>query len=170
MSSQPNSPSPESLQFHADFDREIRLTQNFPFDNQSLWDCWTTEAGLKSFFSQNLKVAFHVNGPFEIFFLMDQPAGFRGSESCTILAIEPPARLAFSWNAPPVFKHCRGQHTTVDLRFRKLDANTTELTLVHRGWGQSEEWDAVFAYFQNAWTRVFQALAQSLNPEAADSF
>jgi uncharacterized protein YndB with AHSA1/START domain len=76
-------------------------------DVASLWERWTTHEGLLTFFgSQNL-IELKPGGAFEIYFLMENPEGFRGSETCKVLSFLPQKFLSFSWNVPPHFEALR---------------------------------------------------------------
>jgi len=101
--------------------------------------------------------------PFEIYFLLDAPEGSRGSEGCTILCKEPMKRFSFTWNAPPHLPHVRPQHTIVELRFSEEGDSGSKLCFVHSGWGEGEEWDQAYQYFENAWfSRVIPNLKTAL--------
>ncbi|QSE98251.1 SRPBCC family protein [Fulvivirga lutea] len=126
-----------------------------------IWDKWTTEGGIKSFFAKKCKVQLEIGGAFEMYFLLGNQQGLQGSEGCKILSYLPEKMLSFSWNAPPEYPTVRGIHTWVVLLFKESGAHT-ELTLTHLGWGTGEEWDKVYAYFENAWDFVFNKLKESI--------
>lgn len=132
------------------------------------WWKWTTHEGLLTFFGLDNKVQLIPCGPYEIYFLMDQPKGLRGGEGNKVLSFLPLEMLSFTWNAPPNFPEVRNhQHRTwVVLNFEALSKNETKITLKHVGWLEGTEWEAVFDYFDKAWTRVlewFQASCTSEN-------
>ncbi|MEQ8927293.1 MAG: SRPBCC domain-containing protein [Fulvivirga sp.] len=127
-----------------------------------VWKKWTTEEGIKSFFSQKCKIELKVGGAYEMYFLQDNPKGMQGSEGCKILSYLPEKMLSFSWNAPPEYPNVRGIHTWVVLLFDESD-KLTHLTLTHLGWGTGEEWDQVYSYFENAWDFVFNKLNESIH-------
>jgi uncharacterized protein YndB with AHSA1/START domain len=140
------------------WDSELRFTRTFAITQAALWEFWSSEEGLARFFGVERKVEFRPDGAFEIYFLMDNPQGMRGSEGCRILRMEPPLRLAFTWNAPPHLPNCRNQRTVVEVRLEALE-NGTRLTLVHQGFGIGEEWDACRKYFEKAWPVVLDRLS-----------
>lgn len=139
---------------HPDYDREIRITRTIRTDQASAWKAWADPEGLRSWWATDLKVESRVGGAYELYFLPDNPPGSRGGEGNTILCLEPDSRLAFSWNAPPTQPRTRSQHTVVELRFTALSSATTEVELLHRGFGPGEDWDDTYTYFQAAWTQV----------------
>lgn len=120
----------------------------------AVWDAWTTEAGITSFFAPACNVALRVDGPYEPLFMLDAPPGQQGAEGMRILAFQPKRMLAFTWNAPPHLPEVRGQRTHVLVRLADLDGGRTRVTLTHSGWGEGGEWDEAFAYFQRAWRDV----------------
>ena len=119
-----------------------------------VWDAWTTEDGIKSFFAPDCNVDLRVDGLYEIFFAPDAPEGERGAEGMRLLAIEPGRMLSFTWNAPPHLSGVRGQRTHVVLWFDDAGEGRTRLALRHDGWGEGEEWDRAFEYFEEAWLEV----------------
>lgn len=115
--------------------------------------------------------------PYELYFLGEDeaPEGGRGSDGCRVLAQVPGELLAFDWNAPPRYPGARAaaRRAWVVVEFRAagstsggpLDADEaaaarTLVRLTHLGFGEGEEWDAVFAYFERAWGTVLRRLEQ----------
>jgi uncharacterized protein YndB with AHSA1/START domain len=119
-----------------------------------VWQAWTTEAGVRSFFAPACEVELRVDGSYEILFNPDAPVGERGAEGMRILAFQPEKMLAFTWNAPPHLPQVRGQLTHVLIRFEPLTEGRTRVTLTHSGWGEGGQWDQAFAYFERAWGGV----------------
>jgi len=127
----------------------------------AVWEAWTTEAGIKTFFAPACKVEPRVYGAFEMYFNPNGAPGQRGGEGNLILAIQPQSMLSFTWNAPPHLPNVRQQRTSVVVRFKELEKGQTKVTLAESGWGEGEEWDKAFAYFSKAWQDiVFPRLKQ----------
>ena len=118
---------------------------------RDVWTAWTTEDGIRSFFAPECNIDLRVDGPFEMFFLLDGQTGKRGGEGVRFLAIQPERMLSFTWNAPPHLPEARRQWTHVVLRFSEVDGDRTRLTLVHDGWGEGGQWNEAFSYFEHAW-------------------
>jgi uncharacterized protein YndB with AHSA1/START domain len=137
-----------------DADRVIRGEVVVDAAVAEVWEAWTTEAGIKSFFAPECNIDLRVDGPFEMFFLLDGEPGKRGGEGVRFLAIQPEKMLSFTWNAPPHLPEARGQWTHVVLRFFEADGGRTRVTLAHDGWGEGGEWDEAFAYFERAWLEI----------------
>ena len=92
--------------------------------------------------------AFHVH--------MDPLAqpGMKGADEMRYMALQPPTMLSFDWNAPPHLPLARAQRTLVIVRLKAIDANSTRVSLHHVGWGDGDEWDQAYLYFDRAWAGV----------------
>ena len=124
----------------------------------SAWNAWTTHEGLKSFFGVQNEVELCIGGKYEIYFLMNNPVGLRGSEGCKILSYLPLKMLSFSWNAPPQYREIRESQykTWVVLTFEEIQPDKTKVVLNHLGWPDQKNWYEVYEYFDKAWDRVFR--------------
>ncbi len=119
-----------------DPDRVIRGEVVVDADVQEVWDAWTTEDGITSFFAPACHVEPRVDGAYEIFFLPDAEPGSKGGEDLRVLTFEPGKMLSFTWNAPPHMPYVRRQRTSVVLRFAVTEDGRTRVTLTHGGWGE----------------------------------
>lgn len=143
----------DSTQVHNP-DRVIRGEVIVEARVDAVWEAWTTEEGIKSFFAPACNVDLRVDGLYEILFNPDAEPGWRGAEGMRIMAFQPKKMLAFTWNAPPDLSNVRDQLTHVVIRLFELPEGRTRVTLAHDGWGEGEEWDKAFAYFVRAWKDV----------------
>jgi uncharacterized protein YndB with AHSA1/START domain len=125
-----------------------------PASRPEVWQAWTTESGLRSFFSPHVEMELRIGGPFHILFDMDQLPGLRGADDMRVMAFDLESMLAFDWNAPPELPEIRPQRTHVTVYFEGASGGGTRITLIHDGWGTSPAWDAAFAYFDTAWKDV----------------
>lgn len=131
-----------------------------PAPVDAVWARWTTESGLVQFFARAVNLRLEVGGEFEMFFFPDNPPGLRGAEGTRIMALEPPRRLAFDWDAPPPWPEQRSQRTMVEVRLVAVPEGT-RVTLRHVGWGDGPEWQAVRDYFDPAWLKILKRLRYS---------
>ena len=131
-------------------DRVLRAELVLPMPVNAVWDLWTTEAGLRSFFSPAATVDLKVDGLYEILFSPNEPPGKRGAEGLRIMVVEPPKRFVFTWNAPETMPSIRAQRTIVEIRLEPAPEGT-RMTFTHSGWGSGTEWDQAYDYFDKAW-------------------
>ena len=137
-------------------------------DLESVWSAWSTQSGLESFFAPEARIELAVGGRLDIHFFPDNPPGTRGAEGMILLAVEPRRRIAFTWDAPPMWPEIRKQRSLVavsleSMNMESLDMEsrqTTRVRLEQTGWGQGAEWLAVYEYFDHAWDTVLNRLQQ----------
>ena len=130
----------------------------------AVWHAWTTEEGLSSV-SQKSNVELKVGGPFELFLQLDpDERGRRGAEGSKILAFLPQEMLAFDWTFPPSIPSLRysGKKTQVIIRLEDLGSGEIRVRLAQTTWGQGEDWDAGYAYFDKGWEVVLERLKTDL--------
>jgi uncharacterized protein YndB with AHSA1/START domain len=119
-----------------------------------VWQAWTTEDGVKTFFAPACHIDLRIGGAYEMYFNLESGEGDRGGEGCVLLAIDEPNMLSFTWNAPPEYPHARMHRTHVTVYLESTANKKTLLKLSHDGWGCSEEWFQVQRYFERAWGEV----------------
>lgn len=132
---------------------------------EEMWTLWTTSYGLKNFFGADSKVELEPLGAYEIYFLMDNKYGKRGSEGCKVLSFIHEKMLSFTWNAPPQFDMVRNSEykTWVVVEFED-----NLIRLSHLGWPEvsksdEKEWNDVYDYFDEAWEYVLANLSEFVN-------
>lgn len=146
-------------------DSVIHKTRTISCSTYEAWHKWTTHEGLLTFFGRDNKIELYPGGAFEIYFLLDNPYGLRGSEGCKVLSYIPEKMFSFTWNAPPHFKQIRkgNIYTWVVITFYAEKDTTTKLDLQHLGWHEGEDWQAVYDYFEKAWDQVLDNFVKSCN-------
>ena len=149
-----------SLLAHASTPEPIRHSVTIKASQADVWQRWTTDDGLRTFFSRASNIDLQVGGDYEILFFPDNPPGERGAEGTKIMALEPPYRLAFDWSAPPAWPEQRVQRTMVEIRLVASGADTVVI-LTHAGWGDGKQWQEVRDYFDVAWVRILARLNDS---------
>ncbi len=123
-----------------------------------VFSAFSSNAGVRTFFSRGSNVDFRPDGDYEILFFPDREAGQRGAEGMKVLAIEPNKRLSITWNAPPAWPEVRNQRTVVTFSFEATSQDHTEVTLHHGLWGQGSDWQEVNEYFQGGWDVILYGL------------
>ena len=122
------------------------------------WDAWTTRAGITSFFAPDAEIQPKVGGAFHIYIDPLAEPGMKGADDMRFMALQPKKMLSFTWNAPPHLPNARAQRTFVVVRIAPVSDKETRVTLHHTGWGDGDEWDKAYAYFDRAWTNVLANL------------
>jgi len=130
---------------------------------EQVWAVWTDPEAL-SFLSGKSNIELRIGGPYEWF--LDGPPdedGRRGGEGCRILAFLPYRVLAFDWSFPPSIRSLRRSQAKTQVVVRFDNAGTgTRVRFSQIGWQEGEDWDAGYAYFDQAWDYVLQAMKQHL--------
>jgi uncharacterized protein YndB with AHSA1/START domain len=138
-----------------------------PAGVRAVWEAWTTVKGVQTFFAPEAKIELAIGGAYEMYFMLDAPEGFRGSEGCTVIEFEPEKRLAFTWNFPPHLE-IRGEHTRVEIRLSIEDETNTKLEVRQTGWGEGKVWEEGFQYFDRAWALVLDRLKRTFEAGPID--
>lgn len=151
-----------------------RLLQKEAIINASaseIFNAWTTSEGIATFFAKQSNVELRIGGPYELYMKLDNPPGKRGAEGCKILSYLPNKMLSFEWNAPPKIPTLRdaGELTSVVLQFDELSVNQTKVTLTQLGWGEGEDWDECYNYFDNAWSHVLNNLTKRFDDSSSST-
>lgn len=139
-------------------ERGISKSMVVPAMVDSVWEAWTTEAGVKTFFAPEARVELSIGGPYEMLFNPEAPVGSQGGEGLTVLSYLPREMLSFEWNAPPEFPKIRQQKTWVVVHL-DAEGQHTRVRLAHLGFGRDDDWDRVYNYFVRAWDVVLGRLA-----------
>lgn len=135
-------------------ERRLRFEVEILAPLQEVWEAWTTQPGVVSFFAPAGKVELWPGGAYEMYFDLNAPQGDQGGEGLVVLAVQPPHMLSFTWNAPPSLPEVRSQHTHVTIRLDALSPNSTRLYFCEDGFGHGGQWDDRFEYFRRAWGEV----------------
>lgn len=121
---------------------------------EKTYQAWTTEDGIKSFFAPACNIKMEVMGPYEIIFLPENEKGNRGGEGNIVLTFQENKMLSFTWNAPPEMEKVRNERTHVLLKFIPVNENETKLLFHQDGWGEGDQWDIAYEYFDNVWKKI----------------
>jgi len=135
---------------------------------ESVWQAWTTRAGIRTFFDPDAEIDARVGGAFHIHINPFAEPGMKGADDMRYMALQRPTMLSFDWNAPPSLPEVRAQRTFVVVRLAPVDAQSTRVTLHHTGWGSGGQWDDTYAYFDRAWGNVLGNLKKSFESGPID--
>lgn len=132
----------------------IRFSIEIDAPIEEVWHAWATQEGALTFFAPECKVDPRPGGAYEMYFDLDAPAGSRGGEGLVILAMQAPAMLSFTWNAPPELAEVRHHRTHVSVRLSMLAGTRTLVDFREDGFARGGQWDERLVYFQRAWGKV----------------
>ncbi len=126
---------------------------------ETVYAAWTTAEGWSAVYPQpsQARIELGIGGRYE--WLFDGSIGCNG---CQVLSYLPNRMLSFSWNAPPSQPATRLQRTWVVVECLPEAADRTRVRLTHLGFGQDEDWDTTYAYFEQAWDRVLPRMQSVL--------
>lgn len=131
---------------------------------KTIYELWTTRAGVNRFFAADSRIELEPNGAYEIYFDLTQPYGTRGSEGCKVIRFIENEYLEFTWNVPPSFKKEREQNyqSIVKIEMTSINHNKTNVTLRNEYHKQTEQLDEINKYFDRAWDYVLNNLVEYL--------
>jgi CubicO group peptidase (beta-lactamase class C family) len=176
--SQPNTTETQALmKGKIDTGRSIQFELVVNASRSKVFQLWTTEKGLASFFAPRAKVDLRVGGAYEMIFAPDlDPQGEnQGTKGARILHLEQDSSLAFEWKTfvfekhpsglgpPVVSKAVRDERpipTWVEITLEDISGRpgTTRLRLVHRGFRSGGPWDQAYPYFWRQWGAILGRL------------
>jgi uncharacterized protein YndB with AHSA1/START domain len=84
---------------------------------------------------------------------------------CKITVIVPDRLLAFDWKGSVEFKRIMNIDplTHVVVTFFPKSDGSTDVHLIHSGWGNGPEWNEARNYFRQAWNSAFEQLEKQVN-------
>src|SRR5450631_4581913 len=74
---------------------------------ETVWQAWTTKAGVQTFFAPDAEIDPRVGGAFHIHMDPLAEPGLKGADDMRFMALQPPTMLSFDWNAPPSLPEIR---------------------------------------------------------------
>lgn len=145
-------------------DRAIVQEADLSLSAEQAFALWSSSEGLAKWWTESSRVELRPGGHYELYFLLDEPYGRRGSEGCRVLSYLPDRMISFTWNAPPNLAKTRHRHTWVVVETTPRSEGGSGVQLTHLGWPRhtwdepGSQWPETFAYFEQAWERVFDRL------------
>jgi uncharacterized protein YndB with AHSA1/START domain len=146
---------PESRQVH---ERVVKAPL------RDVWNAWTTPEGIRSFLAEDARIQLMRGGAYEVIFDPDAPKGSRGTEGCRLLSYLPGQMLSFEWIAPADYSDLRDRRMRILLKVEPAAGGGVRVRLIQSGWGEGEDWDALYGYYETMWPRALDRLAKALSP------
>ena len=125
-----------------------------------VWEDWTTEQGLESFYAPKAIVDLQPGGAYEVWFLPDAEPGMKGAEDGVILGYQEGRMLQYTWMMPPYMPEIKPHMTVVQMYFDEISETRTRVRLYHTGFGDSEKWQEAESYFKKSWPAVMDMYAK----------
>lgn len=153
-------------------DRFISETFVVNVPSHVAYESWLDPKSVKSFFAPDAVIDPREGGAYTIIFdpLHDPTGDVAGTRGAKILKMVPDRFLSFEWNAgvPWIAPELKTPEfpTWVELEFEPADdsGKSTRVIFHHYGFRTGENWDRVFAWFQQeAWPSVFRDLKSYCN-------
>jgi len=142
----------------------ITFTVQVSAKPQQVYEAWSTTAGVKTFFSPSALVEPREGGRYEMYFVKEAPAGKQGSEGCVLVELDPPGKVAFTWNFPPNISELRDAHTLITVKLA-AQGEGTRVEIIHSGFQAGASWEKGRAYFTKAWRVVLERLMKRFKTE-----
>ncbi len=130
------------------------------------FEMFTSNQGLESWLTVKADVEPQVGGKYELFWEPDDPEN-NSTLGCKILAIDKPNSINFEWKGPKQYKHFMNNVrplSNVTVVFT-AEGEQTQVTLIHTGWRDDQEWEEARQYFINAWKGAFGQLEKAVRQE-----
>lgn len=142
---------------------DIKQSITIQSDKKWIWRAWTEADRITKWFAPAAEIEAEVNGKFELYF---DPANKEAmsTKGCKILKFEPGKFLAFQWKGPDPFAetmNTRENLTVVEITLHSQD-NGTQITLLHTGWGESDDWLQAREWHIQAWEQMLQSLKSNI--------
>ncbi len=139
-------------------------------DVHRAFEMFTVNKLLQSWLTMVADVEPVVGGKYELFWNPED----RENDStigCKVTAIEEGKFLSFEWKGPKQFQHFMNDadpltHVVVFF-IPSIEGSTpsTEVHLIHSGWGSSLEWEQARLWFERVWSDTFEELAKQVGGE-----
>jgi len=120
--------------------RELRFEAQIPGVRDSVWQAFTTTAGLNTWLWRDCSVDLRPGGDWLVHF----PGGAPGGG--TIERIKRGREIVIHAMAPESFPTVRAKGTTAVFQFEALGDTATRVRLKQTGWQSGEEWDKAYDY------------------------
>ena len=120
--------------------KELRMEVEVPGARDSVWQAFTTTAGLESWLWRDCSVELSRGGGWLVHF----PGGSTGGG--TIERFKRGREITIHAMAPKAFPTVRSKGTTAVFQFEALGDTATRVRLSQTGWQSGEEWDKAYEY------------------------
>jgi len=135
--------------------KELRFEVEVPAPVDQVWQAMSTAEGLKTWLTPDAKVDLRPGGDWLAIF----PGGAAPGGG-TIVSFVPEKSITLRAMAPTQFPTVRQERTLAVFELRRLDTNTTRVTLRQTGWKEGKEWDDAYEYLSKGNPQLLNAMRQ----------
>jgi uncharacterized protein YndB with AHSA1/START domain len=147
--------------------RSISFQVRVPGSPDEVFQSWISPDGIKSFFGSGSNVDPKVGGLYEIDFGLTPDGQVAGPRNNRILRYIPGRALDFEWTMPVFAEELNVDPlpTWVEIRLESAGDNgaQTLLRLDHHGFGEGEQWDRCYDFFERGWFDILFRLKRRLS-------
>ncbi len=137
-------------------------------DAKTAFEMFTENENLQKWLTVLADVEPKVGGKYELFWNPNDKEN-DSTIGCKVLAIEPERFLNFEWKGPKQYKDLMSINrplTNVTVIFNQT-GDSTDVRLIHTGWGDTEQWEETRQFFVRNWKQSFENLEKLTNIELA---
>jgi uncharacterized protein YndB with AHSA1/START domain len=141
---------------------KIRLNTS----KQQSFEMFTKNANVQTWLAKKADIEPYLGGKYELFWDLENKE-INSTLGCKITAIEENKFLCFEWKGSAQFADFMNNTdplTHVAILFIPDSKNsTTEIHLIHSGWGSGEHWEKARMWFESVWENALNNLASKMN-------
>ena len=149
-------------------DRIIYRSAHLRCDVHQAFRMFTVSELAELWLAPSAEIEPQVGGKYELFWDLENREE-NSTIGCQVTAIEEDRFLSFEWKGPPQYSHFMNEadpltHVVVFFYPGADDLSaSTEVHLIHSGWGSSAEWEEARQWFERAWRLAFEELERQVN-------
>ena len=126
---------------------------------EKAFEMFISNKNLENWLTTKAHIDPQVGGKYELFWEPNNPEN-DSTIGCKFLAFDKPNFLNFEWKGPKRYKHIMNNVrplTNVTVVFTE-QGNQTQVTLLHTGWREADNWEQARQYFIIGWKEAFSQL------------
>ncbi len=148
-------------------DKIIKINIILNISQEKAFTYFSENAKLEQWLTNKAVVEMKEGGKFELFWTPDDPDPSNNSTlGCRVLAVNYPYFFNIEWkgniNHKPFMNDIRPL-TNITVMFHLLGESKTQVTLLHSGWRDGDDWEGARQYFVNAWSGALKRLEGIVN-------
>jgi uncharacterized protein YndB with AHSA1/START domain len=127
---------------------------------EQAFEMFTNNANVQSWLAEMADIEPFVGGKYELFWDVNNK-NINSTLGCKITALENNKLLCFEWKGPVQFAdfmNTADPLTQVSVMFFPDNNDSTEIHLIHTGWGSDENWEKARIWFDSVWENALNSL------------